>query len=279
MALDKGTTGKSPAKRKRKRTPPRSQTPAPRSSSPPPPPKYGRERSVERPGSSSQVRNPRPLRSYPFLSSNQGINWRDVNPKLLSILNKLGRTSGEIITITSGFRTHAEQRYLYEQYLAGNIGLAAPPGRSNHESGNAIDAVVNGTPIASAFGEDTLNRAGLKSLAHLNDAVHVELIEGGGSYTPPAGGGTPAVSESAGSYEAPPPSMVPTGTASEYTAPDYAAEPTEAAVLPFEVNPDEQPTFLSPQQRSETWQLIANLPGASPETQQLARLARFSIGG
>ena len=42
-------------------------------------------------------------------------------------------------SVTSGFRTYAEQAALYEAYLNGTGNLAAPPGTSNHEGGEAVD--------------------------------------------------------------------------------------------------------------------------------------------
>lgn len=45
--------------------------------------------------------------------------------------------------ITSAFRSRAEQTRLYRRYLAGLSRFpAAPPGRSHHEYGRAIDMVA-----------------------------------------------------------------------------------------------------------------------------------------
>jgi len=46
---------------------------------------------------------------------------------------------GVKLQIESGLRTHAEQEKLYAAYLNGTGNLAAKPGTSNHESGEAID--------------------------------------------------------------------------------------------------------------------------------------------
>jgi len=43
------------------------------------------------------------------------------------------------LRIVSGFRTMEHQRALYAEYLAGRGPLAAAPGHSNHQMGNAID--------------------------------------------------------------------------------------------------------------------------------------------
>lgn len=42
-------------------------------------------------------------------------------------------------SVTSGFRSYAEQAALYAAYLNGTGNLAAPPGSSNHEGGQAVD--------------------------------------------------------------------------------------------------------------------------------------------
>lgn len=42
-------------------------------------------------------------------------------------------------TIVSGFRSREQQQALYDAYLNGTGNLAAPPGSSKHETGNAID--------------------------------------------------------------------------------------------------------------------------------------------
>ena len=46
---------------------------------------------------------------------------------------------GVQLKIESGLRTHAEQEKLYQAYLNGTGNLAAKPGTSNHESGEAVD--------------------------------------------------------------------------------------------------------------------------------------------
>ena len=50
----------------------------------------------------------------------------------------LCRAQGFDIYIISANRTYAEQSVLYARYLAGG-GLAARPGTSNHEGGQAVD--------------------------------------------------------------------------------------------------------------------------------------------
>lgn len=50
------------------------------------------------------------------------------------------RAAGETPRVTSSTRTREQQAALYERYKAGKGPLAAPPGRSWHEVGLAIDA-------------------------------------------------------------------------------------------------------------------------------------------
>src|SRR5262245_1257474 len=54
------------------------------------------------------------------------------------------RTHGWHGIVTSGFRTYAEQARLYDRYLHGGP-LAAAPGSSSHESGEAVDVTDYGT--------------------------------------------------------------------------------------------------------------------------------------
>jgi hypothetical protein len=57
-------------------------------------------------------------------------------------MQKAADAAGVVLTITSGFRTQAEQQYLYRCYQTGNCNngnLAARPGFSNHQGGFALD--------------------------------------------------------------------------------------------------------------------------------------------
>src|SRR5690606_17210793 len=49
---------------------------------------------------------------------------------------------GVNLSLESGFRTRAEQRRLYRAYRRGKGNKAARPGRSNHQSGRALDISV-----------------------------------------------------------------------------------------------------------------------------------------
>jgi peptidoglycan hydrolase-like protein with peptidoglycan-binding domain len=68
---------------------------------------------------------------------------------------------GVQLRITSGYRSHAEQVHLYNLYKSGKGNIAAPPGTSNHESGNAID--FQNLPGAYAWLKRNSQRFGFKN--------------------------------------------------------------------------------------------------------------------
>lgn len=60
---------------------------------------------------------------------------------------KAAEANGINLRINSGFRTYAEQQYLYNCYInknCNNGNLAAKPGYSNHQSGHALDINTSG---------------------------------------------------------------------------------------------------------------------------------------
>lgn len=79
-----------------------------------------------------------------------------LDPAFLRMFNLYNAALGGILRIISGFRSSAQQASLYARYLAGTGNLAAPPGRSRHERGLAIDHAPNSTAsmrrTASGFG-------------------------------------------------------------------------------------------------------------------------------
>ena len=64
-----------------------------------------------------------------------------LDPAFLGMFNRYNEALGGVLSIISGFRSRAQQQRLYDRYMAGVPGQApaAPPGRSNHERGLAID--------------------------------------------------------------------------------------------------------------------------------------------
>ena len=58
------------------------------------------------------------------------------------VMREAAAAAGVDMHINSGFRTNAEQQYLYNCYIncnCNNCNLAAKPGYSNHQSGHALD--------------------------------------------------------------------------------------------------------------------------------------------
>lgn len=209
------------------------------------------------------------------------MDWRNVNPNLLARVNAIGKALGRVVTVTSGFRTYAHQRQLYAAYQSGSGGIAAPPGSSNHEYGLAVDAVVDGQALGSVVPEQILNQIGLHSLAHIGDAVHVELANAsemrGGAPVQPAQQAPVEAQE----FEEMPVAASPIPSApAPQAAPQVIEEPImeEPVVLPYEIG---QTPFVEPlnaSQRAQTWQLIASQPGTSVETQRFARAAQLAGG-
>jgi hypothetical protein len=74
---------------------------------------------------------------------------KGLDAKLTQKLAMLGERLGQKLTIASGSRTFEEQTELYNLYKAGKGNLAAKPGTSNHEHGDAADVNVKGTSLAN----------------------------------------------------------------------------------------------------------------------------------
>ena len=72
------------------------------------------------------------------------------------------KKDGVDLQIGSGWRSRAEQEVLYQKYLNGTGNLAAKPGTSNHESGQAID--FKSTPGAFDWLARNAEKFGLKNL-------------------------------------------------------------------------------------------------------------------
>lgn len=76
-----------------------------------------------------------------------GGNLQITSNAVLPYLSAMGKTdltavaSARLVQVNSAFRTVAQQYLLYQWYLQGRCGIpiAATPGRSNHESGRAVD--------------------------------------------------------------------------------------------------------------------------------------------
>lgn len=212
---------------------------------------------------------------YPFLSFQPNVNWRKVNGQLLSKLNALGRARHTVITVTSGYRSYEQQKALYERYIRSGKDIryiAAPPGRSNHNHGQAVDAVVDGTPIAQAFGAAWLRRFGLAAPVK-GDPVHVELsgarASSGGYEEDDSGSAVPVETQAAPGDEGPRPAL------------DLGLRPTPiapvgagpAGTVGFPGSADVSGGFE--EDLPETWRRIASV---EPEAQRYLTLAETMVG-
>lgn len=72
-----------------------------------------------------------------------------LGPSLSAGLEGLAVLIGKPLTVISGNRTRDEQEALYRRFLAGTGNLAAVPGTSRHETGDAADVYIDGVALAS----------------------------------------------------------------------------------------------------------------------------------
>lgn len=78
--------------------------------------------------------------------------WRNVDNRLLDksferdVVAVLG-PSQHTFYVTEGFRSLKRSKELYEDYKAGRGPRAAPPGKSAHNYGLAIDVVLDSSPL------------------------------------------------------------------------------------------------------------------------------------
>lgn len=94
--------------------------------------------------------SPQDLKKLTYLDNSLGKDITHVNWVLLTRLNSFGRAAGSKVLITSGFRSRQEQEALYAAYVACGYcieHIAAKPGTSNHERGEAIDCDFQGSPM------------------------------------------------------------------------------------------------------------------------------------
>lgn len=111
-----------------------------------------------------------------------GVHVEGVSPqfatRLQTALADAEKATGETARIESLKRTTAEQSILYQRYRTGQGGLAAPPGYSRHEVGEAAD-IPNGKVLdflhqnAGKYGLEFLKGSGFT-----NDPGHVQMAKG-----------------------------------------------------------------------------------------------------
>ena len=108
--------------------------------------------------------------------------WDGMNSELASRIQALmaaAREAGFRISPGSGFRSYDQQADLYRKYLAGTGNLAAPPGRSNHNHGLAMD-LNYGSDEAAAWANANAARFGL-AFPVSGENWHVEMLGDEGS--------------------------------------------------------------------------------------------------
>jgi hypothetical protein len=110
----------------------------------------------ERPGGSIE-------QQYPGLRAMSHADWRQVNPRLLSVLDKEAQKRGFTIVLQSGYRSHD-----------GNARVNGHP-TSAHKRGTAVDAFVAGHPLGEVVGPDELSKLGITVGGPNGDPAHVEL--------------------------------------------------------------------------------------------------------
>lgn len=115
--------------------------------------------------------------TYKFLHTEGGASLDGVNPKLLSAAERLAEAEGKPLTVASGYRDYQKQAALYQRYVSSGYNrayIAAKPGQSNHNHGNALDLLIDGRPIDS-LGAATLAKYGLHNGVP-GDHPHTTLI-------------------------------------------------------------------------------------------------------
>lgn len=121
-----------------------------------------------------------------------GKSLSGVNPKLKAAIEKVASaykaSTGKTVNVTSAVRTPEEQAKLYADYQAGKSKYpVAPPGRSKHDRGLAIDV---DSKIANEL--DSMGLLAKYGLGRpvANDPVHIEVVSAatGGVFSGPKSG-------------------------------------------------------------------------------------------
>lgn len=99
-----------------------------------------------------------------------------LHPTLRAALEQIARGMGTPLEVVSGLRTRDEQEHLHREFLAGTGNLAAVPGTSRHESGQAADVYVNGVALADVPGGAAIAAAAGVGFPVPGEAWHAELV-------------------------------------------------------------------------------------------------------
>lgn len=121
------------------------------------------------------------------------------NPNIAKGLDAVA-AAGYNVNVTSGRRSYAQQAALYARYVASGFNnqyIAAKPGQSNHETGNAVDAYVNGKPVDQVPGAlAILKKYGLVADV-AGDHEHLDYRAPGSTGGGGGGGGGPLPGDAA----------------------------------------------------------------------------------
>jgi hypothetical protein len=110
-----------------------------------------------------------------------GVNLAGETPDFQARLRALGGAMPPDVyggsRISSGFRTPEEQAKLYAAYKSGAGGLAAPPGQSEHNRGDAADWTFS-NPAADKWAHANAGRFGLGFPLGARDPNHMQTVDG-----------------------------------------------------------------------------------------------------
>ena len=189
----------------------------------------------------SYARNPTPLAGSGvpqsgFVSVAPTADITDLNPefaKRASALQQAAKAAGIETTVTSGYRSTAHQAELYAKYRAGTGGIAAPPGMSYHNYGDAVDMYAT-NPKDQAWLVTNAPKFGLYPGANFGDAGHFQIAganpmgdHGTSTGTPRSGEDTEASRRAWGGGG--------TGGATPWSPPDAPAPASPAELIASEM--------------------------------------------
>lgn len=205
-----------------------------------------------------------PKNPYSNIIFDSHVDWVHIKPELLQKINMIARSRNETVEVFSGYRDSGYNR---------KVGGAD---NSAHTHGEAVDAYVNGKPIgevwpASAFTAARLRSGNQPGFFHGKpDPEHVDLRFDGSTGGGAIGGGditNPSGASSTGQGVA----------ASDLIQSDLAnSPPLPIGPNVIEANDVTKPAYgVEPKPQAETWQLLASIPGASPDTMRLAQMAGY----
>lgn len=136
------------------------------------------------PGQVQQAPLGPPPSQQPIIAPNlagPGVNWQGEDPvlkqRVSAMLSDAPPDISQASAVTSGLRTNQQQADAYHRYQTGQGGLAAPPGKSLHETGQAADWTFK-NPQADQWVHQNAGRFGLEFPLGARDPNHMQLVKG-----------------------------------------------------------------------------------------------------